>query len=431
MLRKSLLICLLLLILTPIWLLTQVLDHQPLVSQARPPSAVDALRTKELAKRTLWLFQQPERSSLTVSEGDLNAVLAFLARGTSRLAGQFRLTPHGLEGIWSLRLPENPFGTHLNGLISLLPSRQGLQVGQVQLGDVQIPGGLALWLGRGGGDLLIGEQLISQILANIETLQFFPGQMQITFSSGKRLALLGDRLKTQLKNLRDDYARVGDLEAIRYYYQQLVEMGRSNLGREPISMARYLIPLFQLAELRSQTGSPVAQNQAAIFALAIYLGSQQMQKFTGSMSDAEHQFPATRTDNLILAGRKDLRQHFLVSAGLKLLSDTELGFAVGEFKELLDSNQGGSGFSFVDLAADRAGLRFAERATASEKSARELQRKLAVAADEATFFPPLADLEEGLDAQGFSERYQDVQSSAYLDIVALIDRRLDTLPLYR
>ena len=62
----------------------------------------------------------------------------------------------------------------------------------------------------------------------------------------------------------------------------------------------------------------------------------------------------------MLAGRRDLLQQFIVSAGLRVLAENGVPMAIGEFKELLDSRSGGSGFSFVDLAADRAGLRFAD-----------------------------------------------------------------------
>ena len=51
-----------------------------------------------------------------------------------------------------------------------------------------------------------------------------------------------------------------------------------------------------------------------------------------------------------------------MSAGIKLIADSGISFAAGEFKELLDALSGGSGFSFADLAADRAGTHFAKMA---------------------------------------------------------------------
>ncbi len=254
--------------------------------------------------------------------------------------------------------------------------------------------------------------------------------MSVTFASGVQLADLKKSLPASIKGLRDDYVQLGNLEKIRYYHQQLLEMGQLNLAQEQISLTSFISPLFQMAEIRSQLASPVAENQAALYALAIYLGSQQFQKFTGNVSDSDAHVPKTNKAKVVLSDRRDLRQHFLVSSGLKLVSDSKMGFTVGEFKELLDSGRGGSGFSFIDLAADRAGLAFAERATRSTESAREFQRIMAQAT-EGDYFANFNDLEEGLDKQHFAEHYGNVDSEKYKTIVRLIDQRLNALPLYR
>ena len=54
-----------------------------------------------------------------------------------------------------------------------------------------------------------------------------------------------------------------------------------------------------------------------------------------------------------------MRQHSIVSAVLKMAADFGMAFMIGEFKELLDFYKGGSGFSFTDVAADLARIRFA------------------------------------------------------------------------
>lgn len=46
----------------------------------------------------------------------------------------------------------------------------------------------------------------------------------------------------------------------------------------------------------------------------------------------------------MLANRQDLRLHFVFSAALKILASSGLSFSIGEFKELLDSQHGSSGF---------------------------------------------------------------------------------------
>ena len=74
-------------------------------------------------------------------------------------------------------------------------------------------------------------------------------------------------------------------------------------------------------------------------------------------------------------GRHDLPRHFWVSAGLAVISDSEASMAVGIAKEMMDS-AGGSGFSFIDLTADRAGTLFCIAATRDEDSARAMQRMI-------------------------------------------------------
>jgi hypothetical protein len=131
-----------------------------------------------------------------------------------------------------------------------------------------------------------------------------------------------------------------------------------------------------------------------------------------------------------LGGRQDLRLHFIISAGLKLLTDQGISTAIGEFKELLDAGRGGSGFSFVDLAADRTGVRFAETAADPKGGARRLQELLSGNPSEQLFFPLVADLPENMPKDQFEQRYRGVNSATYNSMVREIDRRIDRCPAY-
>ncbi len=429
--KKIFLLGLLLLLLSPIYLISQLIDRQPLVTQETPPSAADARQAKALLKRSLRLLDQPRRATLVITQSDLSALAAFLNRGNSRLAAKFQLTDQGLEGRFSLRLPDTPLGDQLNLALQLQPAETGLAVGRVQLGNIPVSGPLALQMLQKISDLLLGEQLGSQLFQAVEKVDYAAGRLAVTFASGAELTQLKQKLQRRFEELRGSSPQVADLKQIRRYYRELSEAGLRYSEQRRVSLTPYLNAVFQLAEQRSEQGSAVVENQAALYALAIYLGSYQVQKFTGKMTDENHRFPKTRTGQVGLAGRRDLRQHFLVSAALKLLTDAELGFAVGEYKELLDSNRGGSGFSFIDLAADRAGLKFAEMATSSEEAARAFQKAMARVSDEASYFPDFSDLAEGLDERSFRKNYGDLDSQRYAEVVRLIDSRLQTLPLYR
>ena len=94
-------------------------------------------------------------------------------------------------------------------------------------------------------------------------------------------------------------------------------------------------------------------------------------------------------------------------------ADDEVAKVVGEEKELSDAQEGGSGFSFIDLAADKAGTRFGEIATASPESARQLQLAMTKIKDYTDFMPNPMDLPEKMNAADFKNRYGSINSKAY------------------
>ena len=87
-------------------------------------------------------------------------------------------------------------------------------------------------------------------------------------------------------------------------------------------------------------------------------------------------WPQPARQTVTLDGRDDFAKHFMVSAAIAAYADTALSDAIGLYKEIEDSRIG-SGFSFNDIAADRAGTKFGEKAVVSEASAQQLQRRVA------------------------------------------------------
>ena len=108
--------------------------------------------------------------------------------------------------------------------------------------------------------------------------------------------------------------------------------------------------------------------------------------------------------------------------------DSGSAFAVGEIKELLDSRSGGSGLSFDDLAADRAGIRFATRLL--DATPAELATLAANLDSEKDVFPSIDALPSGMSSQDFERVYRDVESAAYEQLIAKIDARIDSLRFF-
>lgn len=96
---------------------------------------------------------------------------------------------------------------------------------------------------------------------------------------------------------------------------------------------------------------------------------------------------------------------------------------VGEWEELKDSLPSGSGFSFVDLAADRSGARFASQGL-EERSATVVADRLRRASEQDLLPSILLAGPEGLHQPVFKDRYGSLEEDRYGKAVVAIDRAL-------
>lgn len=133
---------------------------------------------------------------------------------------------------------------------------------------------------------------------------------------------------------------------------------------------------------------------------------------------------------LTLGGRVDLAKHWTLSAALGATLGGDVTRAMGEWKELSDSNRGGSGFSFVDLTADRAGLRIGGAAV-NPARASAIRAALATASDAALLPVGAVGLSEGLSNAAFVARYGSIDDRDFASAIASVDRLLDRDPLLR
>jgi hypothetical protein len=125
-------------------------------------------------------------------------------------------------------------------------------------------------------------------------------------------------------------------------------------------------------------------------------------------------------------GRRDLAQHFFVSAHLAAVMGTAAAETAGLAKEFLDA-QGSSGFSFADIAADRAGCRFASAVLDRELSLAMLSASFATAA----FMPRINGLPEGLTAGELADQFGAKDDDRFRQQLETIDSQIHNLPPYR
>lgn len=159
---------------------------------------------------------------------------------------------------------------------------------------------------------------------------------------------------------------------------------------------------FMFAKDNSHGTNAVNPNKVAIIALGVILGEERVAKIAKRPINLQHieESNALRR-RITLRGRNDLVRHFWASAALVILSDEHRSMTVGIGKELMDATEGGAGFSFVDLTADRAGTLFTVAATKNDSNARNIQSRISNGVAVSDFFPGIEGLPEGLTRDVF------------------------------
>ncbi|MEM8947106.1 MAG: M12 family metallo-peptidase [Planctomycetota bacterium] len=123
--------------------------------------------------------------------------------------------------------------------------------------------------------------------------------------------------------------------------------------------------------------------------------------------------------------RTDLTKHFFVSAHLHVAVGKVATVAAGLAKEMRDAN-GGTGFSFIDMAANRAGIVFAERLLDDKLDLAELAESFHV--DD--FLPTLRGLKEGLTLEQLEADYGGEDQTTVAEELARVEDRVLSLPVY-
>jgi hypothetical protein len=415
----------LLLLLVPLVLGALAIDTRPRVANPGPPDTVAAERTLAVAESLRTLVDtEGAAGSWSVREDELNAVLSAAQRVAPGLVGAVRVGDDALEIDASAGAPLLPAGLWANLHLSLAESEDGLKVAEARLGRLPLPPALALLGLRLALDRALGAGMGAAAIDSVSALRLAPPAVTVA------LRFDADGRAPFFARLRERAFSGAGSEAREEVYHQVWFLDRAQKAGELPRKGTVLPYLRKVVETAGRRGGDEREAmRGALYALALYCGSADFGQVIGVALPDYMQGGGNGCERTHLGLRDDLKRHFALSAGLYAVTTSgQAAFGVGELKELLDADAGGSGFSFDDMAADAAGVRFAEAFLAAPRSA--WPRMLAGITAEADVLPSLDGLPEGLDATEFRARYGSVDSPAYTEAVAEIERRVNTLPLH-
>jgi hypothetical protein len=408
-------------------------ERAPLVQESPPVTSEEKRRLYDLLRnKNPKTLAAGATRAVTLDSRDIDLLLAWglpvvlgEGRGTARVD---LIGPRQARVSLTLRL------TTLAGRARYLNIVAGARVqidrGRVSVGDptlrlgrLVLPDRPLRWLAPVIGLLVQAERRARPVLAGVERLEIDSGRATLVY---RRIELPSGLLASFIWGTGSNEAM---RRAVRAHVERLLEAA-PRLPRGEPRLGAAVEVAFARAQERSATSSPVLENRAALLALGILLGHRRLEDVVGSVLDGRGWRRAAPLARTTLRGREDWTKHFFVSAALTVLSAQAPSDAIGVFKEELDAG-GGSGFSFGDLLADRAGTTFALLATRDDAAARAFQARLAAGFRVDDFFPEAADLPENIPATELEARYGGVGGPLFRQYAAEVERRLWSCPAYR
>ncbi len=359
-----------------------------------------------------------EIGTIELTQPDINLAANYLFNRYRKSAVKIELKDNIIRFVVTMTLPKNYLGQYLN--ISFRFGNEGNNelpsLKKFKAGELLLPAKFSAFV----IDNIIRHTSLNEyfILATRPIRSIIIDQEKVTISYHSSLENL-----IQAQNVLADGGKNNDLDI---YQQKLTDVIAQHDSTWRLSLADLLKPLFTLAYQRSNLENAIDENKMAIITINNYVNRKETKKFLSlplATLNTDKRYPT------FLYKRIDLAQHFIGSAAITASMNDQISKTVGEEKELSDA-QGGSGFSFVDLAADKAGTRFGEMATSSPESARKLQKKISEIKDYTDFMPDPSDLPEHMDDTEFKRRFESVDSAIYQELSKKIDERITATPIY-
>jgi hypothetical protein len=389
-------------------------QDQPLVTRSVQLTPQDIERAKRIIDQHDGRKGFDGLQTVTIAGRDVETTLNYAASRIGHGAVRVALRPGTAWVQATVEVPRSPIGRYVNVDAKLAETGALPRFEQLKIGRVPVPATIGDWMLHEGLRRAVATERGGLAADVVRHVSVGDDRLTVTYRWNDAVA---ERARAVLV-APDDQAR------LRAYHDRLVQV----VVQQPrqVSLATLMPPLFLLALDRGATGDIVREMRAAIIVLTFYSNG----KGLGEIVSAARKWPQPVPRTVTLAGRDDFPKHFLISAAIAAQAGTPLADAIGVYKEI-DDSRGGSGFSFNDIGADRAGTRFGELAAQSPERARRLARALAGGVKEADFMPDVSDLPEFMPEAEFVRRYGGIGGPGYNKMMATIDARIASRPLLR
>lgn len=426
-----------------IWLtLNMLLDNEPTITQFEQLELTDVQRIKTLALQASTNYSPDNTQTMELTDRDINLGISyfgpkqlkipdatFLKAELNNVTGvliatapttllhkqveELKLIKDGLQKtLWNI-IKNHTKDKWINARWTLQiddkkDKLQWIQPGKIRIGSLGLTQGISENIAKTAyAEFLKQEQsrLALSTWDNITGLKIKEGQLIINYKLPDSNQALASYQSLVLSS--DEQS---DIDHYTRYLKKLPNSG---------PLYKIFAPMFTEAIARSNKSlNPIAENRAVLLALSKAYGGDQLLQMLGNADINGFRTPTPYS----LYKRKDLAQHYILSAGLTLVADENVASLIGIDKEIADLT-GGRSISAWDLTADKAGARLAQNATSSAKLARETQLTLSRARRDSDLLPDI-----GAEFEFSDDRFSMEELT---DLEILIELYLEQHPLLR
>lgn len=392
-------------------LLFFAIDDTPLLKIHQGLNRDDIQRAKQLLHVTA--SERDQIKTVSLDQKDLNIAISYLLNHFVENTTHIEILNDRISAQIAVFVPHTPLGRYLDFSFSVRQAGDEIRIKSFKIGEISIPDPAANILIPALVRYTPLNQYWLVVSQYVKNVHISPQALEISYLG----SIVDDAKQLVLKKHRD-------YPNLHVYQQQINDIVARHDPNWRLSLIELLQPLFLSAYENTPEDNAIQENRAIIIAVGSYIYKNDLRHYLplGLVYSKEYPVYAYK--------RTDIPQHFIGSALLASVDSSLLGEQIGIDKELGDA-QKGSGFSFIDLTADRAGTRFGKKAIHSRSQARELQRVMSSTRDYSAIIPDVTDLPEHMDEKEFSGKFGEVDSSSYSELIKEIDKRINLLPLYQ
>lgn len=405
-----------------------ITEPDPVLPAMPPPDGQDVAEVREVVHQIRAVTEgRAENREVRMQVGDIAAGMRLGARFLPGLRAESRIDQGAVAGQVAIPVPWIGGARWLNLSATIPPFERRIAPSALSAGPVSLPPAVSVEVARRLANLVLGRQAGDTILASAEAMRIEGDTLVFTLQLSAEGR--GEVARGVFGALRgSDMPAPERIEAAHTRIREALDAG---ILPDEGSFLPHLLFTLDLARQGATDETLADDYTAAIFGLARACGAVNFRLIVGRFAggtDGDKDRWRKSCDRVTFGGRVDAKRHFVVAAAIQAASNRGFAVSVGEFKELHDTIDGGSGFDFSDLAANNSGIRLSDRMMAAPLA--EWPAIIARIGAERDVLARLDGLPPRMTDAEFAETFGSVDSPEYADIIARIEARIDALPVH-